>query len=183
VHGGMGFIEETGAAQYCRDVRITTIYEGTTGIQANDLVLRKIGRDRGGVMKALTQELRAELGLVAPDSAAGPIAAAALRGLGLLDEATDDLLGLLEARPAEGLGIAVPFLKLAGTVLGGALMARAAAIGARALDGATSEREFYAAKIQTARFLAQNLLPAALHLAAVVRGGGPSIDGADPALF
>jgi alkylation response protein AidB-like acyl-CoA dehydrogenase len=183
VHGGMGYVEETGAAQYCRDVRITTIYEGTTGIQANDLVLRKIGRDRGGVMKALTQELRAELGLVAPDSVAAPIAAAALRGLGLLDEATDDLLGLLEARPAEGLGVAVPFLKLAGTVLGGALMARAAAIGARALDGATPEREFYAAKIQTARFLAQNLLPAALHLAAVVRGGGPSIAGADPALF
>jgi hypothetical protein len=183
VHGGMGFVEETGAAQYCRDVRITTIYEGTTGIQANDLVLRKIGRDRGGVMKALIAERRAELAAFAPESEAAPIGAAALGALGLLDAATDDLLGLLAAAPARGLGVAVPYLKLAGTVLGGALMARAAAVAARALAGATLEREFYAAKLQSARFHALNLLPAALHLAAVVRGGAASIADADPALF
>src|SRR6202035_2170808 len=61
IHGGMGFIEETGAAQYLRDLRITTIYEGTTGIQANDLIGRKLGRDRGAAMDALIVEMHAEL--------------------------------------------------------------------------------------------------------------------------
>jgi len=184
VHGGMGFVEETGAAQYYRDVRITTIYEGTTGIQANDLVLRKVGRDGGAVLKGLLMELRTELAAASPELAAEPIVASAVRGLGLLEEATDALLGLLRGgRQAEGLAVAVPFLKLAGTVLGGWLMARAAVIAARQLARAAGDREFYEAKLQTARFYAQNLLPATLSLAAVVRDGSASIAEADPARF
>jgi alkylation response protein AidB-like acyl-CoA dehydrogenase len=183
VHGGMGFIEETGAAQYYRDVRITTIYEGTTGIQANDLIGRKIGRDGGAAMAALLAEVRADLGTAALDPAAEPIAAAARNGIGLLEESTRRLLELLAAEPAEALAVAVPYLRLAGTVLGGWLMSRAAATAVRQLAARTPEHEFYGAKLQTARFYAHALLPAALHLATLVRGAGASIAQADPALF
>jgi alkylation response protein AidB-like acyl-CoA dehydrogenase len=183
IHGGMGFIEETGAAQYYRDVRITTIYEGTTGIQANDLIGRKIGRDRGAVMSALLAELRADLGSTTFDPALDPITAAARNGVALLEESTQRLLDLLAAEPAEALAVAVPYLRLAGTVLGGWLMARAAAIAVRQLAAQTPEREFYAAKLQTARFYAQGVLPTALQLATLVRNAGASVAQADPALF
>ena len=85
IHGGMGFVEETGAAQYLRDARITTIYEGTTGIQANDLIGRKLGRDKGAAMSALIDELLAGLG-------GGDEQAAVREALGLLREATASVL-------------------------------------------------------------------------------------------
>src|SRR5579863_4138514 len=82
VHGGMGFIEETGAAQYVRDVRITTIYEGTTGIQSNDLIGRKIARDRGAAMQAFLAQMQRELeGLTPSDSAVEAVRRAALEGV------------------------------------------------------------------------------------------------------
>ena len=86
VHGGMGFIEETGAAQYVRDARITTIYEGTTGIQANDLLGRKIGRDRGAAMKALLVDMSGEIeALAADDPATSATREAVLEAVGLLE--------------------------------------------------------------------------------------------------
>src|SRR5207253_3683429 len=94
VHGGMGYIEETGAAQYMRDVRITTIYEGTTGIQANDLIGRKLGRDRGAAMGALIADMAREL--QAPTTtdhvATNGTRTAALECVGLLQAATGALL-------------------------------------------------------------------------------------------
>jgi len=165
VHGGMGFIEETGAAQYVRDTRITTIYEGTTGIQANDLIGRKVGRDKGAAMNALIAEMRRDL------QAAG--AAPILEGVDLLDGATQSLLKSLASTPEDALAVAVPYLKLAGFVCGGWLMAKSAALAAGKRSGA--EREFYEAKIQTARFYAEHMLPNALALARVVASGAGSV--------
>ena len=173
VHGGMGFIEETGAAQYVRDVRITTIYEGTTGIQANDLLGRKIGRDQGAAMNALIAEMQREL--------QGLQAAPALEGVNVLREATQTLLQTMTQSPERALAVAVPYLQLAGFVCGGWLMAKSAALAATKRSGA--ERDFYEAKIQTARFYAEHLLPRALALGRVVTQGGASVADSDAALI
>ncbi|HEY8510227.1 MAG TPA: acyl-CoA dehydrogenase [Steroidobacteraceae bacterium] len=176
VHGGMGFIEETGAAQYVRDVRITTIYEGTTGIQANDLIGRKIGRDRGAVMKAFIAEMREELA-----RGEDPISKAALEGVEHLDNATQSLLEALASSPDRAQAVAVPYLKLCGYVMGGWLMARSAAIATTQLQG--PKRDFYAAKVATARFYAHQMLPNALALARVVTSGSASVAETDAALI
>jgi acyl-CoA dehydrogenase len=172
VHGGMGFIEETGAAQYVRDARITTIYEGTTGIQANDLLGRKLGRDKGAAMGALIAQMRQDLQANRD--------AAALEGVALLEEATQSLLKALASLPESALAVAAPYLKLVGFVCGGWLMARSAALAAGKRTGA--EREFYEAKIQTSRFYAQQVLPNALALARVVTQGGASVTESDASL-
>ncbi len=181
VHGGMGFIEETGAAQYVRDVRITTIYEGTTGIQSNDLIGRKLGRDRGAAMGALLAQISSELGSpLGTDAAAEAVRTAALEGAERLAKATRSLLGMLAQHPDAGMAVAVPYLKLCGYVIGGWLMAKSAAIAAQRLSG--PEREFYAAKLRTAAFYAAQVLPAAAGLARVVESGGPSVTETDAAL-
>jgi 3-(methylthio)propanoyl-CoA dehydrogenase len=181
VHGGMGYIEETGAAQYLRDVRITTIYEGTTGIQSNDLLGRKLARDRGAAMTALIADLDRELqGLAASDPQVEATAKAALDAVGSLREATRSLLGSLATRPDAALAVSVPYLKLCGYVIGGWLLAKSAAIAAGRSGDA--EREFYAAKIRTAAFYAAQVLPSAHALARVVAGGGASVVGTDAAL-
>src|SRR5579863_6787950 len=148
VHGGMGFIEETGAAQYVRDVRITTIYEGTTGIQANDLIGRKIGRDRGAAVSALIADMRRELEALEPSGEAARAARdAALQGVGLLESATRSLVGNMAAAPERALAVSVPYLKLCGLVMGGWLFAKSATIAA-AGRGAAGQ-EFYQSKIRT----------------------------------
>jgi hypothetical protein len=181
VHGGMGFIEETGAAQYLRDVRITTIYEGTTGIQSNDLIGRKLARDGGAAMSALLADMERELeGLAATDSTVNAARQTALDGVRLLRSATASLLEALAARPELGLAVSVPYLKLCGYVTGGWLLAKSAAIAAGKRGGA--EREFYAAKVHTAAFYAAQVLPVALALARVVEAGGASVVETDAAL-
>jgi acyl-CoA dehydrogenase len=182
VHGGMGFIEETGAAQYMRDVRITTIYEGTTGIQSNDLIGRKLGRDRGAAMNALLADAARELeSLATREAAVETTRKAALEAVGLLQGATQSLLQTLAARPDAGMAVSVPYLKLCGYVLGGWLLAKSAALAAARLEG--SEREFYAAKIRTAAFYAAQVLPGAAALARVVSSGGASVVETDAALI
>ncbi|MBV8342216.1 MAG: acyl-CoA dehydrogenase [Gammaproteobacteria bacterium] len=181
VHGGMGFIEETGAAQYVRDVRITTIYEGTTGIQANDLIGRKLGKDRGVAMAALVADMEAELeALPGGDPEVQACRAAALEAVTLLRGATRSLLGALAARPELGLAVAVPYLKLCGYVTGGWLLAKSAALAAGKQGGA--DREFYSGKIRTAAFYAAQVLPIAVGLARVVETGGNSVAATDAAL-
>jgi alkylation response protein AidB-like acyl-CoA dehydrogenase len=182
IHGGMGFIEETGAAQYARDVRITTIYEGTTGIQANDLIGRKIGRDGGAALGALLADVTRELnGLQTSNPLAQATKTAALEGVGLLSEAAQALGKALQSAPDQAQAVAVPFLKLCGFVLGGWLMAKAASIAAEKLSGA--DKEFYDAKLHTARFYAEQVLPAALGLARVVKSGATSVTETDAALI
>src|SRR5690606_23133589 len=101
VHGGMGYVEETGAAQPLRDVRIASIYEGTTGIQSNDLINRKLGRDGGAAMQALIGELLAELQAARAAGAEAKLARdAAIESLATLREATGALLGMHAQQPA-----------------------------------------------------------------------------------
>lgn len=182
VHGGMGFIEETGAAQYVRDARITTIYEGTTGIQANDLLGRKLRRDRGAAMSSLLTDMSRELeALSADDPVVGATRKAALESVGLLKGATGALLEMMGSpRPDRAMAVAVPYLKLCGFVAGGWLMARAAAIAGKHKDGA--DRDFYRGKLRTALFYAEQVLPVTIGLARIVTSGANSVVETDAAL-
>ena len=181
VHGGMGFIEETGAAQYVRDVRITTIYEGTTGIQSNDLIGRKLARDRGAAMQAFVAQMQRELeGLAGSDAAVEAVRRAALEGVAALARATQALLKALATRPELGQSVSVPYLRLCGYVAGGWLLAKSAAIAVAGAGGA--ERDFYLAKVRTAGFYAAQVLPTAAALARVVEAGGASVADTDAAL-
>jgi hypothetical protein len=182
VHGGMGFIEETGAAQYLRDVRITTIYEGTTGIQSNDLIGRKLARDRGAAMSALLADMEQELdALGASDATVETVRRAALGGVSLLGRATRSLLGALASEPERAMAVSVPYLKLCGYVTSGWLLAKSAVIAGTRAQG--PERDFYTAKIHTAAFYAAQVLPAAAALAQVVEAGGASVIATDAALL
>jgi len=177
VHGGMGYVEETGVAQHLRDIRITTIYEGTTGIQANDLVGRKILRDGGESLQALLAELRqfeAELGRGA---AASPDLALIARSLAegrKAIEAAGAWLGANHARhPAAPGAASYHMLMLLGTVTGGWQLARAALMARDRLAAGASgpDRDFYQAKVITARFYAEQVLPqATAHLKALEAG-------------
>ncbi|AMN45905.1 acyl-CoA dehydrogenase [Steroidobacter denitrificans] len=179
VHGGMGFIEETGAAQYYRDVRITTIYEGTTGIQANDLVGRKVGRDGGTAMGALIADMLEELRREAPSDSAGD-RSAALAAVELLKEATAKVLEFTGRGPEHVQAIAVPYLMLSGYAIGAWLMARAQSQAAGRID---EDRGFYSGKLQTTRFFLQHALHEVRAQAAIVTGGGGAVVEADPDLF
>src|SRR5947207_3256094 len=167
VHGGMGYIEETGAAQYLRDARIAPIYEGTNGIQANDLVGRKLGRDRGEAARELIAEMRANLGeLDAPELAA--LRQRLTDATAALDTAT---AYLVTAEPALAAAGSVPYLHLCGTVLGGWLMARVAALALQRHDAGLS-----AAKLATARFYAEHFLARAQAYLPAVMGGATVVD-------
>ena len=181
VHGGMGYIEETGIAQTLRDVRITTIYEGTTAIQANDLLGRKLGRDGGAAMRALLDAAELELKeLKGEADVAGlpAVLASAREGISELRTATESLLASLRTTPASAYAVGVPFLRLCGISLGGWLMARAARIAARQRAQATDQL-FWRAKLQTASYYAAQTLPLALALSRTVRTGGAGVAGAD----
>jgi alkylation response protein AidB-like acyl-CoA dehydrogenase len=160
VHGGMGFIEETGAAQHYRDAKILTIYEGTTAIQANDLVGRKTVRDSGATAKALIAQVRATVGELhaADDADLGAIGRRLALGADALDAVVDYVVANAKADPRAVYAGSVPYLMLAGTVLGGWQMARAALAARRRLAQGEGDAAFYRAKIGTARFFADYLL-------------------------
>jgi alkylation response protein AidB-like acyl-CoA dehydrogenase len=184
VHGGMGYVEETGAAQTFRDARITAIYEGTTGIQSNDLIGRKIGRDRGAALGAFIDEMRESLTRLTPQRAGAQVAcAAALDGLERLRAATDALLAALATSPDRAMAVSVPFLKLCGWTMGGWFMARAADIAARKLDAGATDREFFEAKLASGHFYATQVLPQVLTLERIVTHGSDAVVGTDAALI
>jgi len=160
VHGGTGFVEETGAAQYLRDARILTIYEGTTGIQANDLVGRKILADSGLAMQHMLEDI-AELDskLAHCGLALETIRNAVATGHQRLERATRWLLGKAQDEPAVVYLAAFDYLMLAGTVVGAWQMGRAAEIAHRKLEENAGDADFYKAKIITARFYAEEILP------------------------
>jgi len=160
VHGGMGFIEETGAAQHLRDARITTIYEGTTGIQANDLIGRKIAREGGATAKQVITVMRAveaDLG-----KAAGEDMAATREAFSAALTAAEDCVSWMVITYGSDIKAAhagaVPFLKLMGIVCGGWQMARAALVARQRLSEGKGHKSFYEAKIKTARFYADHVL-------------------------
>jgi 3-(methylthio)propanoyl-CoA dehydrogenase len=167
VHGGMGFVEETGAAQYLRDARITTIYEGTTGIQAMDLVGRKIAREGGATAKAWLGELKK---LDARLAAHAEIRKALAEGVKAVEDCVDFIVGAKDPR-AQFAG-AVPFLKLMGIVAGGWQMARAALAAEKKLSG---DKAFYEAKIATVRFYADHVLVQAPGLRNTVVNGAAGV--------
>jgi acyl-CoA dehydrogenase len=176
VHGGMGFVEETGAAQPYRDVRISSIYEGTTGIQANDLLNRKLTRDQGAAINSLLAEATHELAEVSSDNDDVRAAkAAALEALGTTRTAAASVLKSMTSAPADAYAVAIPFLKLCGFTLGGWLLAKSAALAEAKLASGTSDRQFLEGKIASARFYADHILPQTLALARVVEGGARSV--------
>ena len=159
VHGGMGFIEETGAAQYYRDAKILTIYEGTTAIQANDLVGRKTARDGGQTAKAIAAQIEkteAELAKIE-----NPAAAAVHRRLKAAREAfvevVDFVAGQTKASPNAVFAGSVPYLMLAGNLVAGWQLARSLII-AQDLASRSFDTDFMLAKIATARFYAEHIL-------------------------
>jgi len=166
VHGGMGFVEETGAAQYLRDARITTIYEGTTGIQAMDLVGRKVAREGGATAKAWLAELKKLDGKL---SGHPEIRKALAEGVKAMEDSVDFIVGAKDPR-AQFAG-AVPFLKLMGIVAGGWQMARAALAAAKG----TGDDSFDKAKIATARFYADHVLVQAPALRNTVVNGSAGV--------
>ncbi|MBV8093859.1 MAG: acyl-CoA dehydrogenase C-terminal domain-containing protein [Acetobacteraceae bacterium] len=172
VYGGMGYIEETGACQYLRDSRISPIYEGTTGIQAADLVGRKLTMDKGQPMIALIAEMRnVESQLDAGDNADFPAIRAQLAsGIQALEQASEWVLRTIGKDPDAALAASVNYMMLAGYVCGGWQMARAA-LAARTKLRAGEDEEFCRAKIATARFYAEQILPKASALLTIVKSG------------
>ena len=175
VHGGMGFIEDTGAAQHLRDARITTIYEGTTGIQANDLVGRKIAREGGATAKAWVAHLQAFDAELAKSGSADlkAIRAALAVGAVAIDESVDYLVANAGKDVMSAFAGAVPFLQLMGIVAGGWQMARAALAAEKNLGA--GDKAFYAAKIATARFYADQVLVQAPSLRDTVVKGASAV--------
>jgi hypothetical protein len=173
VHGGMGFIEETGAAQYYRDAKILTIYEGTTAIQANDLVGRKTSRDGGQTAKALAAQIeQTEELLLARDSAAAQSFARNLKAARLaFIEVVKFVAGHTKASPNAVFAGSVPYLMLAGNLMAGWQLGRALLA---AQDSLNEEEDvaFMQAKIATAQFYAEHILVKVPGLRdAIVRGG------------
>jgi len=155
VHGGMGFVEETGAAQYLRDARITTIYEGTTGIQAMDLVGRKIAREGGATARAWIASLRrldAELAAPGLESLRRQLA----DGVQAVSDCVEFIVA--EKNPLSTFAGAVPFLRLMGIVAGGWQMARAALAARKKLAAGSGDKSFLEAKLATARFYGDHVL-------------------------
>ena len=174
VHGGMGYIEETGAAQHFRDARITSIYEGTNGIQAQDLVGRKIIRDDGKALGELIGEIRQTItGLSDADINQAAIKRALDDATEKLAQATDWLLSNYRDDPDAPGSVAINYLMLMGYVCGGWQMARAAMIAAQKF--ASSGDEFYRSKLVTARFYAEHYLPRTDGHFSAIRAGSGSI--------
>ena len=177
VHGGMGFIEETGAAQHYRDARICPIYEGTNGIQASDLLRRKLVHDGGTTVNQLMARIAqtADELATAENEHAEALAAALHDGLTALREASD---WLLETYPndadAAAFG-ATPYLKLFGIVAGGWIMARSLQAAEAARANGEGERTFLEARCLTARFYGDTILPEAPGLSRIVRQANAGI--------
>ncbi len=184
VHGGMGFIEETGAAQYYRDAKILTIYEGTTAIQANDLVGRKTARDGGQTARAIAAQIeQTEAELAASGSAA---ATAVLSRLTAAREAFLDVVafvaGNTQASPNAVFAGSVPYLMLAGNVVAGWQMARSLLVAEAQIAGGNAE-PFMQTKIATARFYAEHILVKAESLRSSIVEGADSVTALAPEAF
>jgi acyl-CoA dehydrogenase len=177
VHGGMGFIEETGAAQHYRDARITSIYEGTNGIQSIDLVTRKLAANGGASVWTLLAELEATVKQVegSNDPGFGTTAAKLRDALGSLERASRWLLDRVSTKPNDALAGATPYLRLFGATLGGCMLA-GEALAAKA--GGDGERY-----VTLARFFAENVTVQAASLEKTVTDSAEAVNGADAVLL
>jgi hypothetical protein len=155
----MGFIEETGAARYMRDARIAPIYEGTNGIQAMDLVARKLPQ---GAWQDLFADMRADIAMLPGDGDLGALKPYLDDGLGALETATVWMVGNQGEAHREAAAGAVPYLRMFGTVVGGWLLAKQAVAASTGLAG--YDPAFLKAKIVTAHFFAEQVIPQAVAL-------------------
>jgi hypothetical protein len=175
VHGGMGYVEETGAAQYLRDVRITPIYEGTNGIQAADLVGRKIGRDGGSTMSALIEEIRSDAaGLVDAGGALAGIGERLITAAATQQASTEVILQMLAKEPEAARAAAFDYMQQTGVLFGAWQLARGARIAQARLENG-SDNEFYSRKIATAAFYAESILPRCDGYAGAVASAGGAL--------
>ena len=185
VHGGMGYIEETGAAQHMRDARIAAIYEGTNGIQAMDLVGRKLQGDGGAAARAFIRNVREEAIIMK----AGKRAELKLIGARLeeaasaLQSSTDFLLKTAAKDQAHALAGATPYLKQFGNVAGGYYLARGAMAAALAANEAGADKKWLDGRIAIARFFADNYLTEATGLTEAVTAGAEAVARLDPAVL
>jgi alkylation response protein AidB-like acyl-CoA dehydrogenase len=177
VHGGMGFIEETGAAQHYRDAKILTIYEGTTAIQANDLVGRKTVRDGGAVAKAIIAQVRATEAQLAhvPGDDFAAMRRQLAAGSAALEQVVDFVVANARSDIKAVFSGSVLYLKLAGIVLGGWQMARAALVASKKLEAGEGDAAFLRAKITTARFFADHIVSQAGGLATAIVEGSAGV--------
>jgi alkylation response protein AidB-like acyl-CoA dehydrogenase len=177
VHGGMGFIEETGAAQYLRDARILTIYEGTTAIQANDLVGRKTARDGGRTALAIAAQVAATEGeLAAHASAAARSMARRLRAAReAYEQVVDFVCSNSKESPNATFAGSVPYLMLAGNLMSGWQLARSLMVAEDRLAAGEGDAEFLRAKVVTARFCAEHLLTKAPGIRDAIVEGAESV--------
>ena len=178
IHGGMGFIEETGAAQHYRDVRIAAIYEGTNGIQALDLVGRKLPLNGGAAVRSYLEELRRTVDAVnaVNDPAFGWTGTRLADAVDSLDRATEWLLGQIDKAPQAAFAGAAPYLRLFGSTAGGCMLADEALAAIRLANGDP------AARIALARFFAENIAVQAPGLERTVTEGADSVNAAGAAL-
>src|ERR1700716_2361449 len=181
IHGGMGFIEETGAAQHLRDARITPIYEGTNGIQSIDLVTRKLAANGGASVWALLDELKAVVAKVeaSNDPAFGTTGAKLRDALGALDRTSRWLLERVTSAPNDALAGATPYLRLFGSTLGGCVLA-GEALAASDLGEAAGDSLRY---VTLARFFAENISVQAGSLERTVIDSAEAVNGADAVLL
>jgi acyl-CoA dehydrogenase len=179
IHGGMGFIEETGAAQHYRDARITPIYEGTNGIQSIDLVMRKLAANGGEAVWTLLGELTETVIRVetSNDPGFGTTGAKLREALGALDRTSRWLLERVASAPNEALAGATPYLRLFGSTLGGCMLA-AEALAARNAGDGNPERY-----VTLARFFAENISVQATSLERTVIDSAEAVNGADAVLL
>ncbi|MBS40889.1 MAG: acyl-CoA dehydrogenase [Rhodospirillales bacterium] len=177
IHGGTGYIEDTGAAQLYRDARITPIYEGTNGIQALDLVKRKLMINDGFDMYSLIEEMRQFDGVLSMSSER---TICAIRGRfaesgAALSRTTSFILNALKSEKKTAEAAATPYLKLAGIVIGGYFMARAAMIAEQNLSNGSGDNDFYRSKLATSLFYAENILPESSSLSLAATSGAEAI--------
>jgi len=182
VHGGMGYIEESGAPQHLRDARIAAIYEGTNGIQAMDLVGRKVGRENGATVSEFIATVRADLddGLQGGGDDTAVIRTGLADAIGALAAATAWVVETWPKDPRAVAAGATPYLNLLGTAAGGWLMARAARVAAERLASGEGDPDFLEAKILSARFYTDTTVTSAGALAAAVMRGGAALARIDP---
>jgi len=185
VHGGMGYILESGVSQPLRDVRISAIYEGTTAIQAHDLVERKLVRDGGAALRAWQAQIHQTLAQLneSNDADLREIGTRLRRAVEAMKEGSDWALANFGQRPLEVLAGSVPLLRLFGLVAGGWQMGRAALAAQRLLAQGRGHEPFLRAKVASARFYAAHLLPQAHGLAEIATGGGEAAMALDDAAF
>jgi 3-(methylthio)propanoyl-CoA dehydrogenase len=170
VHGGMGYVEETGAAQHYRDARITAIYEGTNGIQAADLVSRKLAMRNGGVVTDLLDELGGHAAGLATVDELTRLARRLEEGLNAARQATAHLLSVSASDQRSLLAASSPYLRLLGTVVCAGLLAKGA------LAASAHDDEFHRAKVNSARFFGEQILPVACGLVPAIEAGAGDLD-------